>query len=457
MKLPYLMEKKLTPVILTLLLTGCSITAPNLISGKAESGLSYDEMQAFDHDYRFSTKALTRSYIFRKLNSWLSAEPVNGAKLVKELLYGSYKYPEDLCSVLSDNSQFSDISSVSEVEERETASPAFKTFMDGCKEPVWTVTTFAGSGAPGHDDGFGADASFFEPDAITIGNDGNLYISEFNGNRVRKIITATREVITIAGNDNPDFGVNGSTDTSSSLWGPTSVLFDSSGNLYIADSGNSRIRKMTSDGELITVSNNVQGETNPSLISPYQISFDSSGILYMADFGGNRIMKMDSSGDITIVAGSGTTDFADGNGTEASFNRPPGVIVGPGNNLFVADSGNHRIRKINTSSGEVTTVAGSDTVGDNDGNGTNASFMFPTELAFDNAGNLYISDVVNNKIRKMDTAGNVTTIAGSGLSGSDNGPAASASFNGPGGIAVDNAGNIYVPDVYNNLIRKISR
>jgi sugar lactone lactonase YvrE len=157
---------------------------------------------------------------------------------------------------------------------------------------------------------------------------------------------------------------------------------------------------------------------------------------------------------VTTLAGSGTSGSANGNGTAASFNRPGGVAVDSSGNVFVADAGNNLIRKIDTT-GNVTTLAGSGAGGSANGSGTAASFYNPWGIAADSSGNVYVADKNNNLIRKIDSIGNVTTLAGSGAVGSVNGPATTASFYGPEGVAVDLTGNVYVADTGNNLIRII--
>jgi hypothetical protein len=190
---------------------------------------------------------------------------------------------------------------------------------------------------------------------------------------------------------------------------------------------------------------------------PNGVWVDGSGILYVADGGNHRIRKMTiSTGVVETLAGSGSAGFANGIGATASFNDPFG-IVGDGNgNLFVVDVNNHRIRKVVISTGEVSSVAGSGSTGSTNGTGTSATFAFPQGIALDGSGNLVIADYTNGLIRKMTPGGSVSTVAGTGFAGAVNGTGTGASFNGPHGVAVDAAGNMYVAEGLNHLLRRIT-
>jgi len=207
----------------------------------------------------------------------------------------------------------------------------------------------------------------------------------------------------------------------------------------------------------VGVSGSADGQgTAASFIGPSDIVVDSSGNLYVADTHTHLIRKIDPSGNVTTLAGqAGVSGSADGQGTAASFSYPFGIAVDSSGNLYVADVGNHLIRKIDPS-GNVTTLAGQGVRGSADGQGTAASFELPTDIAVDSSGNLYVADHHNHLIRKIDPSGNVTTLAGQvGVSGSADGQGTAASFNSPWSIAVDSSGNLYVSDFDNHLIRKI--
>jgi sugar lactone lactonase YvrE len=185
------------------------------------------------------------------------------------------------------------------------------------------------------------------------------------------------------------------------------------------------------------------------------LAFDKAGNLYVADTGNNLIRKISPKGEVTTFAGSGEAGYANGTGREAEFNEPGFLAFDKAGNLYVADSGNHRIQKISPK-GEVTTFAGSGEEGYANGTGTEAQFNKPLGLAFDRAGNLYVADAGNNRIRKISPKGEVTTFAGSGEAGYANGTGVEAQFAWPVGLAFDKAGNLYVADSGINRIRKIS-
>ena len=182
---------------------------------------------------------------------------------------------------------------------------------------------------------------------------------------------------------------------------------------------------------------------------------DSAGNVYVADYGNSKIRKITPAGVVAAFAGSGAQGDADGTASAASFNYPESVAVDSAGNVYVADYGNDEIRKI-TRAGVVTTFAGSGAPGDADGTGSAASFNGPEGIAVDSAGNVYVADYGNNKIRKITPAGVVTTLAGSGAQGDAGGTGSAASFDGPEGVAVDSADNVYVGDEFNNDIRKIT-
>jgi sugar lactone lactonase YvrE len=184
-------------------------------------------------------------------------------------------------------------------------------------------------------------------------------------------------------------------------------------------------------------------------------SIGSGGNVYLAGSTNNRINKITPDGTVSTIAGSGTAGFTDGQGTSAQFNTPTGVAVDSAGNVYVAESGNNRIRKI-TPGGTVSTLAGSGTAGYAEGTGTNAQFYYPYGIAVDSAGNVYVADTGNRRIRKITPGGTVSTLAGSGINGYADGPGSSAQFNTLYGIAVDSAGNVYVSEMLIHLIRKIT-
>ncbi len=266
-------------------------------------------------------------------------------------------------------------------------------------------------------------------------------------------------VTTFAGMTGTAGSANGHS-TVASFRFPHGLTIDSKGNIYVADNNNHLIRKINTAGNVTTLAGNGSpGSNDGNGISatfryPHSLAVDLLDNLYVADTSNHLIRKIDISGNVTTLAGTGDAGFNDGNGTSASFNSPVGITVDVLGNIFVADYENHSIRKID-SSGNVTTLAGSGSAGSSDGNGTSASFNSPNELSIDSEGNIYVADRKNHKIRKIDTFGNVTTLAGTGSPGYNDGISLSASFNSPSRLAVDLLGNIFIADLLNQVIRKI--
>ena len=329
--------------------------------------------------------------------------------------------------------------------------------------PQGLITTLAGT-TNGYLDGRGIDARLSRPQGIAVDSSGNIYFSENSSHRIRKI-TPAGIVTTIAGSTNPSAnpGSSDSIQERARFSDPYGVAVDLEGNVYVADQTNNRIRKITSEGVVTTLAGTTQGfqdgtGTNASFFRPRAVAVDSAGNVYVADTNNNRIRKITSTGVVTTLAGSGTGQFADGTGTNASFFSPHGVAVDSAGNVYVADYTNQRIRKI-TPAGVVTTLAGSGTQAFADGTGTNASFFNPIGVAVDSAGNVYVSDYSNNRIRKITPDGVVTTLAGSTSGYTDttkNGAVSGALLNIPRAVAVDSSSTIYVADTSNNRIRKIT-
>src|ERR1035437_6377065 len=325
-----------------------------------------------------------------------------------------------------------------------------------------TITTVAGNGAYrfSGDGGPATSAWLNIPEAVAVDSAGNLYIADLDNYRVRKVTHGT--ITTVAGNGSPGFSGDGGPATLASLSQPTGVAVDSAGNLYIADPNNQRVRKV-SGGTITTVAGNGNASggfsgdggpaTSASLDNPGAVAVDSTGNLYIADYLNHRVRKV-SGGTITTVAGNGNYGFSGDGGpaTSASVN-PYRVAVDSAGNLYIAEL-NNRIRKV--SGGTITTVAGNgnfDSSGDG-GPATSASLEGPVGLAADSADNLYIAET--SRIRKV-SGGTITTVAGNGNYGfsGDGGPASSASLNQPGGVAVDSAGNLYIADLFNYRIREV--
>jgi sugar lactone lactonase YvrE len=258
-------------------------------------------------------------------------------------------------------------------------------------------------------------------------------------------------------------GATNGTGTAAAFNYPQGVAVDASGNVYVADQGNNQIRKITSAGKVTTLAGTlVAGSTNATAIGvsalfsgPTGVAVDAAGNVYVADFGNNQIREINvTTGATTTLAGGSKSGSANGTGTAALFNGPAGVAVDATGNVYVADFNNNLIRKI-APGGIVTTLAGS-SAGKANGTGTAATFNGPRGVAVDAAGNVYVADANNNLIREITPAGVVTTLAGTGAAGNTSGAAAASTFHYPSGVTVDAAGNVYVADAVNNLIREIS-
>jgi sugar lactone lactonase YvrE len=322
--------------------------------------------------------------------------------------------------------------------------------------PYGQVTTIAGNNE-GYTEGMGAAASFHTPVGLAVDAAGNLYISDYYNHCIRKM-TPAGLVSTFAGH-----GTYGETDavgTAASFQYPGGIATDPTGTLYVADEGNFKIRKISSAQVVTTLAGDEYGDedgvgTLARFADPVEVEPDADGNIYVCDFYNNKIRKVTPAGVVTTFAGTGLVGAVDGPGNLASFNEPWGLAIDTAGNVYVADRRNRKIRKI-TPAGEVSTFAGNGTYGTTDGVGTAASFANVSKIVFDAAGNLYVADSGNHKIRKITPAGVVTTFAGSGIQGRADGPRSTATFNFPGALALDTSGNLYVADIASNIIRKIT-
>ncbi|GHU01046.1 hypothetical protein FACS1894147_00150 [Spirochaetia bacterium] len=320
------------------------------------------------------------------------------------------------------------------------------------------VTTLAGSGVVGYLDGTGTAAEFYSPTGVAVDNAGNVYVADYADNRIRKI-SPSGVVTTLAGSSG---GYADGTGTAAKFDDPYGVAVDNTGNVYVADSNNHRIRKISPSGVVTTLAGSgasgwADGTgTAAQFNGPVGVAVDNAGNVYVADRGNHRIRKISPSGVVTTLAGSGASGYANGTGTAAQFRLPRRVAVDNAGTVYVTDPGNSRIRKISPG-GVVTTLAGDGTYGYADGTGTAAKFSDLSGVAVDNAGTVYVVDSYINRIRKISPGGVVTTLAGDGTYGYADGTGAAAQFNYPQGVAVDNAGNVYVADMNNHRIRKIEQ
>lgn len=325
------------------------------------------------------------------------------------------------------------------------------------------VSTVAGwPGWSGFADGQGSAGRFNYTGSVRLDAAGTIYVADASNHTVRKI-TPSGFVSTLAGSP----GVSGTADgpgPAARFNGPAGVALDASGNVYVADSQNYTIRKITPDGTVSTLAGRAgtQGRgdgtgSGATFYDPENLAIDQAGNLYIADGAGNIVRKVTPAGVVTTIAGSGTAGSTNGVGTAARFNLLAGIAVDASGNIYVGDLNNNMVRKI-TPDGTVTTLAGSTRSGSADGTGTSARFYGPTGLAVDSSGNVYVADSYNNAVRKITSAGVVTTLAGSALVYENiDGPFSVARFNGPADVALDTTGNLFVADALNCTVRRMTQ
>lgn len=315
-------------------------------------------------------------------------------------------------------------------------------------QPIMLVTTLAGGGTTtGFSEGMGDWAKFSDAAGMAFDGNGNLYVADSGNNRVRKI-TPSGIVSTFAGNGTNGYSGEGNA-TEVRFSNPYGLAFDKDWNLYVSEAGTYRIRKITPGGMTSTYAGgNGQGSTDgssyPQLSYPRGIAFDASGSLYVADNGIYKIRKIAPDGSISTFAGNGTSGSVDGTGSGAQLKNPYGVTCDSHGNVYVGDQ-SYRVRKI-TPEGVVSTFAGNGTSGYRDGIGSNAQFAYFDALVCDGNDNLFIVDEYNYRIRKVTSDGVVTTLAGYGNSGTADGLASNAQFYYPNGITYDSQGNLYVSE-----------
>jgi sugar lactone lactonase YvrE len=323
------------------------------------------------------------------------------------------------------------------------------------------LKTIAGNGTAGYtgDDGPATAAELYDPDGVNFDAQGNLYIADLVNNRIRKVDTAGN-ITTVAGNGTAGFSGDGGPATAAELNGPFGVVPDSAGNLYIQDTLNARIRKVDTTGTITTIAGNgtfgLTGDGGPATsaeVAEVQgARFDAAGNLYVAQCGPAAIRRIDTNGIITTVAGNGTDGFSGDGGpaTSAQLNCASGVAIDAAGELFIADYLNNRVRKVNAN-GIITTIAGNGTPGftGDGGSALSAEINLPNDVDVDAAGDVFIADSGNNRLRKIDTNGVITTVVG-GLNN-----AGSAGVNAPSAMALDNTGNLYFSDSGNNAVREV--
>ncbi len=338
------------------------------------------------------------------------------------------------------------------------------------------ITTIAGYGPTGFTPGtYGGDggpatlANLYLPTSVVFDNSGNLIIADYFNHRIRKI-NSLGIISTIAGNGTHGHSGDGGPATAAELWYPMQVAVDVSGNIYISDAGNNKIRKVSISGIITTIAGidtfGYAGDGGPATAAtlnyPNGVAVDNAGNVYIDDDANFVVRKINTSGIISTIGGiydSGSPLGDGGPATSGTLYDARQIAVDASGNLFIADEHNNRIRKI-SAAGIITTVAGNGTYGftGDGGQATDAELAYPMAVTVDAAGNLYIGDAGNIRVRKVSPSGVITTIAGNGSGGytGDGGPATAAELISPEGIALDASGNIYFADNGNNRIRKIS-
>ena len=339
------------------------------------------------------------------------------------------------------------------------------------------IQTVAGNGGAGFtgDNGPATSASLKSPVNVAVDGAGNLFIADSANYRIRRVDAGTGVITTVAGNGTNNYAAtgDGGPATSAGLASLAAVAVDSAGNLFLA--GGNRIRRVDAQTHIITTVAGSDGSgytgdgfdaASASLNGPLDVAVDSAGNLFIADTGNHCIRRVDArTRIITTVAGNGSSGFAGDGGaaTNSNLNRPSGVAVDTGGNLFIADAGNYRVRRVDGRTGVIATVAGNGDdgfIGGQNGVPATSTGMSPVSVAVDAAENLYFADPVftNSRVRRVDPqTGVVLLVAGNGTDGysGDGGPATSASLDSPQGVAVDNAGNLLIADTGNNRIRQV--
>lgn len=333
------------------------------------------------------------------------------------------------------------------------------------------MNTFAGTGTAGFsgDGGVATGAQISNPTAVAFDASGNVYIADYNNNRVRKINTSG-VISTFAGTGIGGFSGDGGSAINAKLSLPSGVAVDASGNVYIADHANQRIRKVNTSGIISTVvGTGVAGFGGDGGIAisaqinfPTGVTFDISGNMYISDRNNNRVRKINTSGIISTFAGTGVSGFSGDGGpaTNAQLSSPNSAVAfDAAGNVYIADLGNYRVRKVNTL-GIISTIAGTGSNGFSGDGGAaiNAKLSSVFGVAIDVIGNLYIADFNNQRIRNVNTSGIMSTFAGTGIAGfsGDGGSAINAQLNSPAGVSIDAAGNLYIPDAANQRIRNVT-
>ncbi|MBC7921362.1 MAG: hypothetical protein H7Z75_09770 [Ferruginibacter sp.] len=319
------------------------------------------------------------------------------------------------------------------------------------------VSTLAGGATAGFAEGTGGAAKFNDPGGLSVDASGHVYVADLRNHRIRKI-SPTGTVTNLAGGGTAGFADG--TGEGAQFNGPSEMAMDAAGNLYVTDYFNNRIRKVTRTGVVTTLAGTGEPgyRDGPGAAAqfnrPENLAVDAAGNVYVTD--NHRLCKISPAGLVSTLAGSGTAGYVDGPATAARFDSPSGLAVDGAGNLLVADGFNHCIRRV-TATGVVSTFVGNGKAGHADGSGLAARFELPSGLALDGSGNLYVADFGNGRIRKVTPSGVVSTLAGTNQAGDyRDGPLASAGMYRASSIAVDAGGKVYVTNYQYHGVRKIA-
>jgi large repetitive protein len=331
------------------------------------------------------------------------------------------------------------------------------------------IVTVAGNGAPGYsgDGGAAVNASLYDPADTVFDTAGNMYIVEAANHVIRKV-SPTGQISTVAGTGVAGFGGDGGPATSAMLWYPNAIAIDGSGNLYVAEVNNQRVRKISLASGIITTvaGNGTRGffgdggpATSANLCDPRGVAADGAGNVFISEC--ERIRRVDAAtGIITTYAGGGSSMDDGAAATSAVVGVPYGLALDAGGNLFYVDQGQARVRRIDAATQTITTIAGNLAYGfsGDGGPATQASLSNPFDVALDATGNVYIADTGNQRVRRVDSAGVITTVAGPGEYPTigDGGPATSAYLESAAGVAFDVVGHLYIADEENQRIRQVT-
>jgi hypothetical protein len=340
------------------------------------------------------------------------------------------------------------------------------------------INTVAGTAADWIYQGDGVlarDAPIYLPRGVAVDAAGNLFLADASNNRVRRVDGQTGLISTVVGNGTAGYSGDGGLATAAEINNPGGVVLDGAGNLYFVDSNNFVVRRVDAVSGIITtvagtpLQPGYSGDNGLATAAKLSFSegtggvaFDAAGDLYIADTGNNVIREVNATtGIISTVAGTGTAGYSgDGDpATAAQLSAPANLSVGPGGSLYIADQGNQCVREVSATTGKITTIAGNGTKGyaGDGGVATAAELNAPSAVVLDPAGNIYIADAGNNLIRKIAvTTGDIQTIAGAGEGyGGDGGPANAAVMYGPSSLLFDQSGNLFFSDMFNNRVREI--